>query len=461
MVSFGAIVTMVAHFVYDLVLFGLFAAAGSAPEYRTTAAIIVLALLAPALAVAWRVVRQRGFVPLPDEARFAAWVPGARRPAASIDAVPSAHGLTSSARAAALVTGLAAAVLAVSMPPAPVLGRAFTATRAQVLAAADGELRARGGDPAGWRRLVSVATDTLDAWPRFLRANHIDSMAARFATSYVPPTWWTVRYVHTDSTTQARAEEWRVRIWPDGTRLDSRHVIPDSARRDSVSTAGARAIARAALARAGIDTAPLLEVNFDETARPLRRDVTVTYADSSVALPAGAAAHAWVTLAGNEPLVARRGVELPEAFLRADHDKQTTDIVIAGLCGLVLAILIGGGAVFVVRKRAVLLDDGALSVRSTVTIIGMLWVLGMAQSLNSLPQTLFAYDTTVPWRTFVATVGVGVVLTVFPALDRVCALAGGWSAEKAGRHPASRLPRRPTRRTTCSSPASDSAWRWL
>ncbi len=415
-VSFGAIVTMVAHFVYDLVLFGLFAAAGSAPEYRATAAIILLALLAPALAVAWRIMRQRGFVALPDDARFAAWVPGAARPTASIDAAPSERGLTPSARAAALVTALAAAVLAVSMPPAPVLGRAFTATRAQVLAAADGELRARGGDPAGWMRLVSVATDTLDAWPRFLRANHIDSMAARFATSYVPPTWWTVRYVHTDSTTQARAEEWRVRIWPDGTRLDSRHIIPDSARRDSVGTAGARAIARAALARAGIDTAPLREVNFDETARAFRRDVTITYADTSVTLPAGAAAHAWVTLAGNDPLVARRSVELPETFLRTDRETQTTDIVIAGLCGLVLAILIGGGAVFVVRRRAVLLDDGALSMRATVTIIGALWVLGIAQSLNSLPQTLFAYDTTVPWRTFVATVGVGVVLTVFPAL---------------------------------------------
>jgi hypothetical protein len=49
--SFGLLVTVIAHFVYDLVLFGLFAASGSAIEYRISAAIIALALLSPALAV--------------------------------------------------------------------------------------------------------------------------------------------------------------------------------------------------------------------------------------------------------------------------------------------------------------------------------------------------------------------------------------------------------------------------
>jgi hypothetical protein len=415
-VAFGAIVTMVAHFVYDLVLFGLFAATGSAPAYHVTAAIIVLALLAPALAVAWRVLRQRGFASLPEDGRFAAWTQGGKRPAAAIEARPRDGGLTSRARAVAVAVCLAAAVLAVALRPPAVLGHAFTATRAQVLAAADRELRAAGADPAGWTRLAAVATDTLDAWPRFLRANHMEAAAGRFAASYVPPTWWTVRYVHTGAAIAGRAEEWRVRVWPDGRPLDSHHIIPDSARRDSVGAAAARRIARAALASAGIDTLPLREVNFDETARPQRRDVTVTYADSSVTLPSGAAAHAWVTMAGSEPLVARRGVELPEAFLRADRDAQTTRTLVAGLCALVLALLVGGGAVFVVRKRAPLLADGALDTRASLAIIGTLWALGIAQALNALPRTLFAYDTAVPWRTFVATAAVGVVVTVFPAL---------------------------------------------
>ena len=414
--SFGVIVTMVAHFVYDLVLFGLFAAAGSAPEYRATAAIILLALLAPALAVAWRVWRQRGWVPLADDARAAAWTPGAA--SAAREALAPAHerSLTTRTRGAALAVALAAAVLAIGAPAPRVLGREFTATRARILAAADSVLRVRGGDPAGWTRLATVATDTLDAWPRFLRENHLESAAQAFAGSYVPPAWWTVRYVHTRGTLQERSEEWRIRLWPDGSRLDSRHIIPDSARRDSVGAAEARSIARTALLDAGIDTMPLHEVKFDETARPLRRDVTITYVDSSVTLPAGAAARVWVTLAGNEPLVVRRGVELPEAFLRADRETQTSRLLLGGLCGLLLVALVAGGTVFVVRRRSPLIDDGALDVRATVAIIATFSILGMAQSINSLPQLLFSYDTSVPWRTFLATTGVRVLLTVFPAL---------------------------------------------
>src|ERR1035437_8480653 len=101
--SFGVIVTMVAHFVYDLVLFGLFAASGSAPEHRAAAAVIGLALLAPALAVAWRVWRQRGYVPLDADARAAAWAPGAAAEAPQPPATPHEHSLTGGTRRAALV----------------------------------------------------------------------------------------------------------------------------------------------------------------------------------------------------------------------------------------------------------------------------------------------------------------------------------------------------------------------
>ncbi|HWL40490.1 MAG TPA: CPBP family intramembrane glutamic endopeptidase, partial [Gemmatimonadaceae bacterium] len=52
--QFGLLVTVIAHFAYDLVLFGIFATSGSAVEYRVTAAIILVTLLAPAIVVIWR-----------------------------------------------------------------------------------------------------------------------------------------------------------------------------------------------------------------------------------------------------------------------------------------------------------------------------------------------------------------------------------------------------------------------
>jgi hypothetical protein len=62
------------------------------------------------------------------------------------------------------------------------------------------------------------------------------------------------------------------------------------------------------LSREGIDTSRLQESEVKETARPARRDATVTYTDTSMKLPDGAAARTWVQVAGDEPLVARRSI---------------------------------------------------------------------------------------------------------------------------------------------------------
>src|SRR5688572_6977235 len=122
-VQFGLVVTVIAHFVYNAALFGLFAAAGDAVEYRVTGAIIAVALLAPAIAVLWRAARQRGFTPAPEDARFSAWTPHAdqkRPPPESPRGVTSA--LTRRARRLAVAGAVAGLLVAVGRPPEPTLG---------------------------------------------------------------------------------------------------------------------------------------------------------------------------------------------------------------------------------------------------------------------------------------------------------------------------------------------------
>jgi hypothetical protein len=410
--NFGILVTVVAHFVYDLVLFGLFATSGSAAAYHVSAAIILLALLAPALVVAWRWMRQGGLAAAPNEARFAAWTPVASVEIIATSAPQRARVLTTRSRRVAVAVVIIAAIAAVARPPQPTLGPRFTADRAHVTSTADSMLRAHRGDPAGWRRLTNTATDTLFVWPRFLREYKLMPQAQRFATTYLPAAWWVVRYVHTSGTTAQRTEEWRVRLWPDGRPLDVRHVIPDSARRNAALPDDVRRIALATLAREGVNTATLQESDFKETALPARRDVTVTYTDTAVKLPAGAAARAWVHVAGDEPLVARRGVELPETFIRADRERQATHAMFAGLCGL---LLIGGiitGAIVATRRNAMLMQDGMLDRRETFVLIGALVVLAVLGDLNSLPSTLFSYDTAEPWSRFLGTKALGFVSAI-------------------------------------------------
>jgi len=414
--NFGLLVTVVAHFAYDLVLFGIFAASGSAPAYRVTAAIILIALLGPALVVLWRRVRQRGFTTAPEEARFAAWTPvAAEEPAAPI-ALRESSIFTTRARRLALAAAIAGVIVAVARPPKPALGPQFTADRARIVQTADSMLSAHGGNPAGWRRLTNIGRDTLPAWPRFLRKYKLVPEAQRFASTYAPPTWWAVRYVHTTGTAAGRTEEWRVRLWPDGRPLDVRHIIPDSAQRGSVDSAALRRLALASLAREGIDTSTLQESELKETARPARRDVTVTYTDTAVKLPEAAAARAWVQIAGDEPLVARRGVELPEAFLRADRARMTNQALITGFSVLLLLALIGTGAMIVKRRRPIVLRDGTFDRRNTFIFIGALVVLAVLSGLNALPSQLFDYNTAQPWGSFIGTTALGLVVAIPLAL---------------------------------------------
>jgi hypothetical protein len=422
--NFGLLVTVVAHFVYDLVLFGIFAASGSAVEYRVTAAIILLVLFAPALVVLWRWARQRGFTTAPEEARFAAWTPiAADEPAAPI-APRQAGVFTTRARRLALGAAVAGVIVAVGRPPKPTLGPEFTADRAQVLKAADSMLLAHGANPAGWTRLTTIGRDTLGPWPRFVRKYKLIPEAQRFASTFAPPTWWMVRYVHTTGTPAQRTEEWRIRVWPNSRPLDARHLVPDSATGNTADTATVHRIALASLAREGIDTSTLQESELKETARPARRDVTITYTDTAVKLPDGAAARAWVQIAGDQPLVARRGVELPEAFLRADRSQQTNRLVIAAVSILLLLGLIVTGAIFVKRRRPIVVHDGTLERRDAFIIIGVLVALATLSALNSLPSRLFSYDTAQPWGSFLGATALGFVT----AIPVVLMLFGLWLA---------------------------------
>jgi hypothetical protein len=421
-VNFGLIVTVIAHFVYDLVLFGLFTASGTAPEYRVSAAIILLALLAPAIAVAWKWMRERSLTTAGEDARFAAW-----RPESSVEIVrPPARRTVRSlgprARMIAQATAAAGVLVALLAPNARVLGPRFTANRTRVALTADSVVRSHAVDPSKWKRLVRTASDTLDAWPRFLREHDAGRMAGELATTYAIPAWWVVRYVRTEGALADRAEEWRVRLHPDGSPLDVRHILPEGARRDSVSPSEARRIARSALAGAGLDSTRLAESNYEEKARPARLDVTVTYTDSTVKLPAGALARVWVSLAGTEPILVRRGVELPEQFVRADRDKQERRRTVSVFCMLLLVLGLVGGAIYVVREKQPLVDDGAIGRRTMVALIAVLAVTQMASSLNSLPLVLFQYDTAIPWSTFTGSTGIGIVLGGVLALI----LAGLW-----------------------------------
>ncbi len=434
-IQFGLVVTVIAHFAYDAVLFGLFAAAGDAVEYRVTAAILGVALLAPAFAVVWRAVRQRGLIPAPADARFSAWNPTAEKEPPRPDRPREvATALSRPARRVAVGAAVAGLLFSVGRPPEPTLGPEFTVERGRIMQTADSVLRAWGGDPAGWTRLTSIDSDTRETWPRFLREHEIIGEAERLASSYEPPAWWEVRYVHTAGSTAERAEEWAVYIGPDGRPLEARHMLPDSAPRGSADSTAVRRIAAEALARDRLDASTLKETEYRERARPARLDVRVTYTDTAVKLPAGAAARVWVPVAGDEALGVRRGVELPEEFLRADRSRQTNRMVVGTVAILLLVGFVITSALVVKRRLTPVVHDGPLDGRTSLRLVAALFVLAIFSSLNSLPSQLSSYDTAQPWSTFVGTIALGFLqAVVFPLILSRCSMCSmhygaGWQS---------------------------------
>jgi hypothetical protein len=67
---------------------------------------------------------------------------------------------------------------------------------------------------------------------------------------------------------------------------------------------------------------------------------------------------------------------------------------------------------FVTRRRPVLVQDGVLNRRATLMLIGALVVLAVLGDLNSLPSTLFPYDTSEPWSSFVGTKALGFISSI-------------------------------------------------
>jgi hypothetical protein len=397
--TFGLPVTVVAHFLYDLVLFGLFAAAGDALPYRVTLVMVVLLALAPALAVAIAWIRQRRLVEADAGAGFGAWEPHEPQPLTAGVGIGRRSLSVAGRRAAVAVVVLGAAGVAVTAKQ-PSLGPPYSATRDRAITVADSVLRARQVDPAPWMRLTSAHGELPGSHERFYREQKAIPLAVALTTTYEPAAVWGVRYVRIADSLALRAEEWRVRLLPDGRPLDVAHRVPQDAPGDSVTAIDARAIAIAAVVAAGIDPQRLRENALDQTPRPKRLDSRVEYIDSTVHLPAGATARAEVTLTGRDVGHVSRWVELPESFIRADRARSDDDELFAIAAFVILLGATSVGTFILVRRRQSLVPVITLSRRARLAAWLAIAVVVFATLWNRGPDQLFDYDTNTPWSRF-------------------------------------------------------------
>ena len=396
----GLVTTIIGHFTYDLILFGLFAAAGDALPYRATLAVVVLVGLVPAMLVLSKAWRTRGLMPdAPDDARFGAWRPLARQVTAETT-LPTTTRLAPRVRVGVvtLLLGVAASVLALWPTAQPGTPR-FTTTGADVAATADSILRTLGATPDGWTRLINASAVTWAKERRFLTEyDSSGQLASRMSRVWLHSAQWDVRYVHPSGTVAQRTESWNVALGPDGQPHTWAHIIADSVATPSLARADAEAAARAALATAGALSSALVLLSAEETARPARRDVTFEFADTSIRMPGTASLRRTATVSGDQVTRIGHRVFLPEAWERADAARSSTRGTIALSAGLVLVV---AGIVGLVRfmKRQPLVPAMVWPPRRIMIAVVCTAAIGIVVlGANDWPAKMHGWDTTSPFN---------------------------------------------------------------
>jgi membrane protease YdiL (CAAX protease family) len=397
---FGLPVTVIGHFLYDLLLFGLFAAAGTDAAYRVTLAVLVLLIIAPAVWTLWKLSQRAASEPEPADARFAGFtVPVSDEP--EPDAAPVAQAVATLDPAlrkrALLIAGVGVVVAAVSLAR-PVRGPVLSVDRAQATAAAESLWQSQGRTEAAWTVLTLTGSETRSDVRQYLKASPPMDDAARtlFDATWRPPTLWQVRAVRTDDDVALRAESWRVTLRGDGQVLGWSHVIADTATVDAASREESRAAALAALVPLGADTTQLREVDAAETKHPNRLDVRFRFDDLRVALPGEAAARWVVTVSGSTVLEVGRSVFLPEDWEREVRGFDGRRALVLGVVFLLLGVVVLRGVVTQLRAP-VTQDDAPLWAGRVVPLVLGLIVVELALYFNGWRGELYGYDTAVPW----------------------------------------------------------------
>jgi hypothetical protein len=408
-VRFGLVTTIVGHFVYDLVLFGLFAAAGTAPEYQRALAVVTLAGLAPAALVAVQWWRQRGREERPR--RFADWaatlVPATSSETSEVPTTTTLDVAANSedagvsrvsvnARAGSLTLLAVGAVVSVVLGlwrTGTVIAPGFSAERVTVLRTADSLLAAQGERPETWERLVIAEQTSFSSERRFLR-EHRATLPSGFESRYLHGGDWSVRYVRTGGTVADRTASWEFALLPDGTPHTWEHTIPDSAPAPALPRAQAEALARAAVT--GPTEPPLRLVGTIENERPARTDVQFTFEDTTVHLPGGATARRTAVVAGDRVRSIGHVVHLPQAWEREVAARSATRGTVSMVAALlVITALLVGLVRFFRGPRPI--GVAAWTRRHTVVVAAVVAAMFLADGVNAWPTAMHAWDTATPF----------------------------------------------------------------
>ena len=396
---YGLLPTVLLHALFDLTLFSIPVFLVDAPGAHVQQALIVAAALVP-LAIVALARRARAAVSWRSRCRAGtargSRVCRSRRPRALPTCTPTTA-MRRMFQRALPVLGIAgcAAWLAFGTFKADVPSPRID--RAGAIAAAEAALVARGVNlgPAWVRTAVvrGAADDAQTSMHKFVWQEAGPAAYRRLVGPVLPPPTWDVRFATFVGDLDARAEDWRVSVGPDGAVRTIRHMLPEARPGATLARDAAQARAEAELSkRYDVDPAALRLVSANEDKLPARTDWTFTWADPRIEVGKGGEARTVIALSGDEPVANGRYVFVPEAWTRAEQEQANRAqiaalagalvFVVAGLAGLVVGIMAW------TRRRC--------DVQALVLVLVISALVTVAQAANNLPSFRMGLSTVEP-----------------------------------------------------------------
>jgi len=402
---FGLIPTILLHALFDLTLMSMPLFLIDAPGTLWSRGLAIAAGLVPLAIVLARRIRRGSWGELADALRNRAWQPPAgAAPPHSVSHATA--GIDVGGRAAAFARALPALgvigilIWALATPfRADVPALALSRSDAEKIANA--ALVARGVELGPeWRQssIVRLATDDPARWEghKFVwREAGRDAYARLIGNVLVPP-HWEVRYARFEGDVAERAEEWRVTVDGRGEVRQIRHALPESRPGARLSRDEALALSRQAVRdKFGLDPSALKEVGAEERQLPARVDWTFTFADPAANVGTDGEARVVVAVAGNEVVAYGRYVHVPEAWQRAERERDGRTLFVR----MALAGLLGISGFVALIMAVIDWTHHRRDVRALVGVAAIVFVLSAVSAANSWPLIAMSFSTTEPLAT--------------------------------------------------------------
>jgi hypothetical protein len=278
-------------------------------------------------------------------------------------------------------------------------------------AQADTIMREHGLNPRGYYHATVLIDNTDSSVNEYLRQRIGIAALNEIYARRVPGALWRVRYFQ-----DSKPEEWAVVLRPDGTLHSLRHNLAEA-------TAGASLSKEEAVARGEkflqdqkhVDVSQWSLVDSDAEKRPRRLDYTLTWQENAALEPASVIggsndlAHARIELQvlGDEVTNYRTYIKIPEEWRRESEKLTLGRIALSyGLKGFVF---LGLGLAALISFLMNLKSEAVRKIPWRRLLLWSAWLFAAflaAFALNT-GRWLNQYQTTIPFKIMMATLGIG------------------------------------------------------